>query len=344
MLWCSKGLGLGGAEAILEALAPELVAAGWEVVVANVGRASDRSLALRKLGLEVLELGGVPSLLGLRRAIAETRPAVVHVNNPSLILPAFVALIGGTAASLVYTEHSMWHSRRLPSQLIHPLASVLPAATIAVSGAVLSSGHKYRRKCSVVIHGAALPDPKFQRSLAGDPVVVMLGSLRPEKDHVTGIRAFQLAAAELPFARLHIIGDGPMRSVIEEEVDACGLRDRVEMHGRVNGGARLLDRETVLLVSSVSEGLPIAIGEALAAGAQVVSTDVGGCREALTDNDGVLVGRLRPRGDAHALAEALVETALQIDTGLERRLELSRSRSPEHVAAHYDRVYRSTKS
>ena len=136
-----------------------------------------------------------------------------------------------------------------------------------------------------------------------DPVLLGVGRLAPEKDFATLIRAFARVQRHRP-ARLMILGEGSERGSLEALVAALGLEDSVSLPGFAINPFAYMTRAGVFVLSSLSEGSPGALIQALACGAPVVATDCqNGPREIL---DGGRYGRLVPVGDVPALAEAVL--------------------------------------
>lgn len=135
------------------------------------------------------------------------------------------------------------------------------------------------------------------------PIILGVGRLTLAKDFPTLIRAFAEVRRRRP-VRLVILGEGEERAKLEALVNELGLADDVSLPGfRENAGAYMA-RAALFVLSSVWEGLPGALIEALAMGARVVSTDCpSGPREILQDGR---LGALVPVGDAAALAEAMI--------------------------------------
>jgi glycosyltransferase involved in cell wall biosynthesis len=132
-------------------------------------------------------------------------------------------------------------------------------------------------------------------------LIVSIGRLSPEKDHVALIRAFALVTT--PGTRLVLVGEGPMRPTIEALIVALGLSDRVELTGQVADPFAWLMRASLSVTASWFEGLGNALIEALACGTPVVSTDCPhGPREIL---DGGTFGTLVPVSDIAAMATAI---------------------------------------
>lgn len=112
-----------------------------------------------------------------------------------------------------------------------------------------------------------------------------------------------LAAQKVPFA-VTMIGDGELRPIIEAQITRSGLQAHVTLVGWKNseGVRRALESARTLVLSSLGEGLPVVIMEALAMGRPVVTTDVAGIPE-LVENG--VNGFMVPSGSAEALAEAM---------------------------------------
>ena len=130
--------------------------------------------------------------------------------------------------------------------------------------------------------------------------VLAVGSLRWHKDHATLLRAF--AAAAGPEWRLRIRGEGELREELTALAEELGLAGRVELPGMASAEQlrEELGRAAVFAMSSVTEGLPKALLEAMASGCACVATDVGDCRAALADP-----ARVVPPGEPQEMAAAL---------------------------------------
>lgn len=184
---------------------------------------------------------------------------------------------------------------------------------------------------------AAVPTGTLRSSIGVGPEVPLagvLGRLVPVKDHATLFEAM----AALPGVHLAVLGDGELRGQLEELAQRLGIADRTHFTGwwRDMPGA-LADLDVVAL-SSVNEGTPVALIEALAAGRPVVATDVGGVRHVVRDAQ---TGWLCPRGDAASLARllsvALTDRATAERLGQEgRRQVLQRFGSHRMVADHIE--------
>ena len=139
--------------------------------------------------------------------------------------------------------------------------------------------------------------------LAPDAFVVAgLGRLVPVKGFDLLVEALPRLAAEVPSARVLLVGDGPERAALEARARALGVAARLPVTGATPEGAAPLAAADVLAAPSRNEGMGRALVEAMALGLPVVATAVGGIPAVVEDGG---CGRLVPPGDADALAAAL---------------------------------------
>lgn len=169
-------------------------------------------------------------------------------------------------------------------------------------------------------------DPALFPEVEGEPdepVISFVGRIDPLKDLQTLIEAFGLVLAEMPRARLRLFGPTPptnsdYREGLETRLAELGIADSVAFEGPVPSARPAIEAGQVVALSSISEGLPFTVIEAMMSGRPTVSTDVGGVSE-VTGRDGEAALLVPPR-DPRAFAEALL--VLLRDRG--RRLEMGR--------------------
>ena len=140
---------------------------------------------------------------------------------------------------------------------------------------------------------------------ADAPLIGIVGRLVPVKNHSLFLRAAVKIKQHLPDARFAIVGDGELRAELEAEALALGLSDCVIFTGWSRDVAPVYSDLDVLVISSLNEGTPVSVIEALSAGCPVVATAVGGLPDLLDGGD---LGTLVPSEDADALALAVVQT------------------------------------
>ena len=145
----------------------------------------------------------------------------------------------------------------------------------------------------------------------GTVLVGTVGRLDAVKDQAGLISAFCNLCDALPGERQHLrlvlVGEGPQRSALESQIARTGLSAQVRLLGNRNDVAALLAEFDVFVLSSVAEGMPGAVLEAMATGLPVVATAVGGVGEVVVAG---VTGTLIPARDPKALSAALANYVL----------------------------------
>ena len=212
------------------------------------------------------------------------------------------------------------HARRKHRLILKAIRLLLPSAEriIAVSAGVAEDLQRQAPRIAgrvrvvpnpvphddiAAMAAAPLDHPWFDEPDV--PVILSAGRLVGQKDFSTLIRAFAEVAKSRP-ARLVILGEGRERDALAGLARELGVAEGVDLPGFVVNPFTWMSRARVFAVSSIDEGLSMVLVEAMACGTPVVSTDCPhGPREVL---EGGRWGPLVPVGDAHALAEAILET------------------------------------
>lgn len=136
----------------------------------------------------------------------------------------------------------------------------------------------------------------------GETVFIMVAGLRWTKNHLDFLRSIAQLPRDTGF-RFLFLGEGELKSAIEENVRKLGLGEAVILAGMRHDVGTVLAGADVFVLPSITEGLPNAILEAMAAGLPVIATDVGGNGEAVEHGR---QGLIIPFGDRPAMVEALV--------------------------------------
>lgn len=336
VLWVSKGLGRGGAEHLLVSSARAVDRERFEIEVAYVLPYKDALVpSLGDAGIRTHCIG--TGMWGrftwpwrLRRLVRRRGFDVVHTHMP---VPAVAArlLLRPRAPRLVHTEHNTWRRYRWATYAANRVTYALNDHVIAVSKAVAESivpGPLPHRRplppVEVLIHGidadrqrpGSRPAARRLLGLPEDAVVIgTVGNLTPKKDQSTLLCAFRALHDSHPHSRLVVVGTGPLRPALERQARELGLQGSVLFAGMRDDVAEILPAFDVFALSSLFEGLSIALVEALAAGVPAVVTAVGGMPEVIThEREGLLV----EPGDPAVLARA-VERLLD-DGGLRLRM------------------------
>ena len=362
VLLLTKGLGLGGTERLVSALARGLDPARYRAEVAYVLPWKDALVPeLRTNGIEVhcLRGGGANNgrwVLGLRRLLAERRYDLVHTHSP--VAGAAARLLAPRQTVLIHTEHNVWPRYRAPTYAANASTIGRNAAVVAVSRGVADSIHRpawapwaQLPPVEVLYHGIEEGDVErgpearaVARNLlgltAGDLVVGCVASFTPKKDHRSLLAAFRKLREQRSGVKLVLVGAGPLEE--ELRLEAADLGSAVQFLGTRNDVRRLLPAFDVLALTSVHEGLGLVLVEAMAAGIPCVATRTGGIVEVLTDGE---QGLLVSPGDIEAIAAAmgrlLDDPALRAELGrrgVERAGDFGIGRAVQRMHDLYEEV------
>lgn len=299
------------------------------------GRAGVEPVVIGSLRNGAGPLADLRTLASLYRLFRRERPAIVHLH----LLKA--RLLGGLAARwarvpiLVETFHGTLLAGYYSPPVTRLLAWVERAlarkmdAVVAVSPAVARELADARVAPEARVHVIPLGldlerfrsvgvQPTLRRALTvseGVPLIGTVGRLVPIKGLDIFVDAAALIHRALPAAHFIIVGDGPLRAELTRRARAAGLSGQVHFLGWRRDLEALYPDLDLLMLTSLNEGTPVSIIEAMAAGRAVVATRVGGVGDVIEDGaTGVLV----PPRDPVALAAA----ALSLLREPERRRQM----------------------
>ncbi len=317
----------GGLESVVQVLGIGLARRGVDLAVTAVlgeGAPEPPSVvALREAGVTVLvnRLGRRSyrgEWAGHRARVQEFRPDIFHSHGYR------ADVLGGWAARArarrVSTVHGFtggdWKNRLYEQLQLRAYRGY--DAVIAVSRlleARLQRSGIPASRVELLPNAWSPTAPPLDRAAArqllgltpGDRVIGWVGRLSPEK----GGDVFLEAAARLrePGVRFSVVGDGAERAALEARARALGIEDRLTWHGILPSAGRVMAAFDVYVLSSRTEGTPIALFEAMAAGVPVVTTAVGGVPDVVGEDAAWLVAPESPDALAGAMHAALADPA-----------------------------------
>jgi glycosyltransferase involved in cell wall biosynthesis/protein-tyrosine-phosphatase len=306
-------------------------------VLFNEGRLAKE---LRALGLPVTvidetTLGAAGMLKRLIKVLAARPFDVVHTHRyKDTVLGAIAARLTGVP-NVVRTVHGHpepaegWPALKLgiyewlDRLALRRSASVIVAVSKNLADSLRRSG--FWPGMITAIHNGTAPIPpvpaevraaiRTELKIPADALVIgTVGRLVPVKGHVDLIRAIALALPRMPHAKLVIAGDGPLLGELTAMVGRLGIDQTCIFTGHRADVHHLLAAMDVFVLPSLSEGIPMALLEAMSLGVPVVATRVGGIPEVVRDR---VTGLLVPAGDDRALAEACLQLARYPDWAAE---------------------------
>lgn len=325
------GLEVGGAEVLAARLARELRGAFRFVFVCldELGTLGE-SLASEGFPVRVLgRSGGVDWKCTARLAefFRRERIDLVHAHQYTPFFYGITARLLYRKAPVLFTEHGRWFpdyrrpKRVVANRLLLERRDRVVGVGEAVRQALIRNEGLPASRVDVIYNGvdlsafsgAAGDRDEARRELGLGPrqlTLVQVARLDALKDHATAVRTMKRVVAALPDARLLLVGGGPEGPAIRDLIRREGLDSHVRMLGLRTDVPRLLAAADVALLTSVSEGIPLTLIEAMGARLPVVSTDVGGVGEVVGAGG---AGLLAPARDDGALAGHVLRLAADPD-------------------------------
>lgn len=315
-----QNLAIGGLERVVLNLASHAHRDRFQPSIVCLGPGGPLVDQARAAGIEVWivdkKAGFRPStVIALARRFRREHVRVVHCHNAAPLL--YGAVAGRLAgAAVIYTAHGMKTSGSRQPVTLDRLGLVDAFVTVSDDArriALESAGGNATRVRTIVngvdirAYRRAQADARtrVRRSL-GLPddafVFGIVARLSAAKDHDNLFRAFAALAAADPRVRLVVVGDGELRTGLEQVVRELHMNERIVMTGSREDIPALVGAFDAFVLSSYTEGLAMTLLEAMAAELPIVATSVGGNAEVVVDGE---TGLVVPPRDTARLADAL---------------------------------------
>lgn len=330
-------LSTGGAQTVLLNLLSGIDRSQFKVTVVCLYN-GDGAVAeqIKKRGFTVIDLHmqhkwQLDALWRLLLVCRRENPAILHtwMFHPNVLGRVIGRLAG--VKRILNSEHTMGQESRMRLRL-NRLTSVWADKIICVSESIAEFARTRiclpSDKLVIIPNGveleqfAHLPNASASRHRFDLPmeqfIIGAVGRPRPVKGYVYLIDAFAELAKGNQLLHLLFVGDGPDRPSLEAKVTALGLADRVTFLGDQVDIPGVLAGVDLLVSSSLWEGLPMVVLEAMAAGVPVVATNVGGTPELVIHEE---TGLLVEPQDVAGLAKAIQR--LHTDATFRQRLAIA---------------------
>ena len=350
-----NNLDMGGLERMVLDLAQCQHAEGHETSIYCLTHPGRLAAEAENSGIKVHSFdkpgGASPgTVFKIARQLRIDRPQVLHSHNHLVHHYGVVAAKLAGVPVLVNTRHG---SERVMSSSptgsfvstvpVDRLSDLIYRATLPFVDAVVLISEATRKfyvqhrgvpasKARVILNGAHLE--KFLESPAhpgGSPSRIRFGTaarLVPVKDHYSLLRAFATVVRDIPHAELAIAGDGPLRRELEAFTNKQNLSERVKFVGALPDTPKFLSELDIFVLSSLSEGMPISLLEAMAAGLPIVSTRAGGVDEVALEGQNAF---LAEPADVEGLAQALIKMARRSDLAQMGAIGLEKAKTGFHI-------------
>ena len=326
ILFVLTSLGIGGAERQVIALANHMADRGHEVALMvlrpQLAEQWPTALNTSHLGMRKNPITMLAAMARGRRFLADFQPDLIHSHSFHANIAARLLKLLWPRLAVLSTVHNVFEGG-WGRMLAYRLTDGLACRTTFVGRKVMARFVRLKavslQKCVLVTNGIDTGEfsPRSERreakraemDAATGFIWLTAGRIAPAKDYPNLLRAFQRVLELRSSARLWIAGEpvGAEASAVQALAATLGLDASVRWLGLRRDLPALLDAADGFVLASAWEGMPLAVGEAMAMEKLVVATDVGSVRE-LMGNTGLLVPPKSPEALASAMLEVMRQT------------------------------------
>lgn len=331
ILYLSTSSGPGGAERVISNLSASLDPARYRAILClfRPGWIQEHT-ENRGVRTYVIPTQGMFDwrwVLRVKRLLKDEHVDLIHAHEfDANVQGTFVAALSGVPlVATVHGKNYFWEKlrRRLAYQWVSRNATMVAVSEnlkqFIVEKVGVDSGH-----VKVVYNGvdllphcgpADIDQCRKELDLpTGDQIVGVVGNLYPVKGHQYLIAAIPAVLAKCPNTTFIFAGRGQLEGELKEQVHQLGVAPKVRFLGLRQDIPRILAVLHAFVLPSLSEGLSLAILEAMVAGKPVIATDVGGNPELVEDSE---TGYLVPSQNSQALADRLISLLMNRDRALQ---------------------------
>ena len=247
-------------------------------------------------GIEIKYIGkgkgfSLKAIRSLAKELNSFKPTVIHTHLSACVYCASWVMFH--KVKILHTIHNipkneLIRPKRLVMHLLYKLKKAVPVAISHEIQTMMVSAYKLKSLPELIYNPVDIARYNIPRIDHSGINLVTAGRLTPQKNQALLIDTVEKIVKEHPDVSLTVLGDGQLRNQLEEQVKKLSLNNSVRFMGNVSNVENYFSESDIFVLSSDYEGLPLVILEAMAAGLPIVSTNVGGIKDIVTDN-GVLV-------------------------------------------------------
>jgi glycosyltransferase involved in cell wall biosynthesis len=322
-------------------------------ILFNEGRLAEE---IRKLGIRVhvtdeSKISFFNILLATRKIFSKRPPDVIHSHNYKENILAYLSSRSIRSPKLIATHHGIQEVYRKDTRLQHRLISkcnffVLSRCfqrVVGVSQDIQKALKQYgfsNNKVCVIHNGIEIPDITPNKDNGETFVIGSSGRLFPVKDYPFMVEIAKAILEKTTHIRFQLAGDGPERSKLQALIEEYGLNDVFVLKGHLEDISAFYQGLDLYLNTSIHEGIPMSILEAMAYQLPVVAPKVGGFKEIVEEGvQGYLLEERNPKAFAEKCILLYENKALRQKMAQAAREKVMREFSLEKMAQNYFNVY-----
>ncbi|MDO6542475.1 glycosyltransferase family 4 protein [Photobacterium sanguinicancri] len=281
----------------------------FDQVVSTHNRCFDVEFCRNPLNISKL----LSSLRKIRKIIKKEKYDVVHVHTPIAAFLTRLASIGVKQTKVYYTAHGFHYVSSNPFwkngifYLTEKIAGLKTDHLFVINNDDYNFALKYnivKRELISYIHGIGVDPERYQYlpnareevfdelELSENTIVILhVAELNKNKNHDVMLKALSMFKAKFPYCKVHylIVGEGMKKHDLEVQIESLDLMEHVSLLGRRNDIPKLLSACDIVTLSSIREGLPRCILEAMCVKKPIIASNIRGCNDLLSTGAGILV-------------------------------------------------------
>lgn len=358
ILYLTYSLNVGGLEKMVLDLAVRVNKGPYSVAVCAFEQEGALTAEFERNNVPALNLSKKPGLdlalvKNLLAIVKERGIDIVHTHDATPWLYGGILKMIHPQIKLVHTEHSNVPGNSSKLKILEYLLAKISNVVIADSQAVadfLVKKAKISSKSIKIIYNGIDVDRFAASKISIDPgaqpkdrepaKIGITARLAAVKDHTTLLQAFRRVLNETKEVELWIIGDGELAGELKKVSKDLNINEQVKFLGNRDDVPEILKTINIFTLSSKSEGLSLAILEAMAAALPVVATEVGGNPEiVISGTTGLLVPPANPEKLAQSILHLLNDKNLALSMGQQGRARVLDKFNINTMVQEYQQIY-----
>lgn len=339
---------LGGAETMVSRLASNINLDKIDVeVICIYGNPQNNRLENKiiKSGVKIKYIGkdkgfSLGAVCKLWKELSAYKPNIVHTHLSACVYCAPWILLH--KEKMLHTIHNMpKYELIMPKKKImsfmYKIGKAIPVAISKEIQDMMTEEYKLKNKAELIYNPVDVD--KFYKDNENHEGIYLItaGRLSKQKNQKLLIDAIKVLCREYKNISLRILGDGPLRDELKDYVQNNGLDKAIHFEGNVDHVEEYFSKSDIFVLTSSYEGLPLVILEAMAAQLPIISTDVGGIKDIVTNN-GILVEAENIDELVNALRELIEDKRLREKLG-RNSLKNVQSYDSKIIADQYIELY-----
>lgn len=317
---------------------------------------------LAKLVREISPYKDLKALWHIYTVLKAEKPDIVHTHSSKAgVLGRIAAKLAGIKV-IVHTIHGYGFNETQKFYIkylyifLERFSAFLSHKLIAVTNEDINKGLKYkiapkdkftliRAGINTKFYKDYLPLSDFRSSLVKNQetkIITTIGPFKPQKNLKDFIKAAEIVAKEIKDVLFIIVGDGVLRPELEKQIEESGLKDKILMLGWRLDIAAILNASDIFVMTSLWEGLPCTIVEAMCCSKPVIANAVDGVKEIIKENEnGYLIEPHNFQKTAEKIIYLLSNEKERLEMGKRAKLSITEEYDLEYMLKQHEELYKS---